>query len=326
MHYFVTGATGFLGGYVTAELLEGGHAVTALVADRDEARDIAEFGVRPHVGTLIDKEALRRGMRGVEGVFHLAGHRILYTRYKTAEAVNLTGTRNVLELVREHGIPRVVITSTIAVFSDTKGKVVDETYRHTGEHLTAYDRVKAGVHYDVALPMMEKGLPAILVLPGVVYGPRDTSLMADMLTRYLLGRARFVSASAAYCWGHVEDVARAHLQAMQFGKPGESYVIGGDPHTVRDVLTRAGKVVGRRMPPIPLPPWFVWPAAGMMRGLAAVAPPLRPVADRLRVATGVTYLASDAKARSELGFAPRSLEEGLPGAIEWLLRDRFQAD
>jgi nucleoside-diphosphate-sugar epimerase len=326
VHYFVTGATGFLGGYVTAELLEGGHAVTALVSDRDDARDIAEFGVRPHVGTLMDKESLRRGMRQVDGVFHLAGHRILYAERKAAEAVNLTGTRNVLEIVREHGIHRAIVTSAIAVFSDTKGVSVDESYRFSGTHLTEYDRIKAAVHYDVALPMMGKGLPAILLMPGAIYGPRDTSLMAGVLTRYLLGRGRFAAAGTAYCWAHVEDVARAHLLAMQFGKVGETYIVGGDPHRVREVLTRAGRLVGRRVPPIPVPPWMVWPAAAVTRGAAAIIPPLRPAADRLRVATGVTYLASDAKARAELGFAPRSLDEGLPSAIEWLLRDRFEAD
>ncbi len=325
MHYFVTGAAGFLGGYVTAQLLEGGHAVTALVTERDEARDIAEYGVRPHVGSVADKEALRRAMRDVDGVFHMAGHRILYPQRKTAEAVNLTGTRNVLELVREHGIHRVVVTSTIAVFSDTKGKVVDESHRHTGEHLTAYDRMKAAVHYEVALPMIEKGLPGILLMPGIVYGPRDNSLMAGLLSRHLTGRSRFVSAASAYCWAHVEDVARAHLLAMQFGKVGESYIVGGDPHTVREVLTKAGRIVGHRLAPIPVPPWLVWPAAGAVRGLATVIPRLRPTADRLRIATGVTYLAADAKARAEIGFTPRPLDEGLPETVEWLLRDRFQA-
>jgi len=324
MHYFVTGATGFLGGYVTAQLLEGGHAVTALVDDRDQARDIAEYGVRPHLAAITDKEALRRGLRQVDGVFHIAGHRIGFRERKTAEAINVAGTRNVLELVREHGIHRAVVTSTISVFSDTKGQVVDESFRFTGEHITTYDRIKAAVHYDVALPMMEKGLPAILLMPGVIYGPRDTSLMADVLMKYLVGRTRFISAATAYCWAHVEDVARAHLQAMQFGKPGESYIVGGDPHPVREVLTRAGTLVGRRMPPIPLPRWSVVPVATLARGLAAVLPAMRPTADRLRVATGVTYLASDSKARAELGFAPRTIDDGLPATVEWLLRDRFE--
>lgn len=326
VHYFVTGATGFVGGYVTAQLLEGSHRVTALVADREQAREIAAYGVEPHVGSVVDKESLRPATRHVEGVFHLAGHRIGFGRRSTAEAVNLTGTRNVVDLVREHRIPRLVVTSTLGINSDTRGKVVDESYRFTGKHLTAHDRIKARVYREVLQPAMSGGVPLVVLLPGAVYGPRDTSLMADVLARYLVGRAWFVSARSAFCWAHVEDVAQAHLLAMQFGRVGESYIVGGEPRRVREVLALAGSLVGRRTPPIPLPAPVVWPAAGAVRLASALIPWLRPTADRLRVATGVTYLGSDAKARSELGFAPRTLEDGLPDAVEWLLRDRFEAE
>ena len=122
----------------------------------------------------------------------------------------------------------------------------------------------------------------------------------------------------------MEDVARAHLLAMEFGRAGETYIVGGDPHTVGEVLEVAGRFVGRRRGPLPLPPFVVWPAAVAVRLVAVPLPPLRPLADRLRVAAGVTYLGDDAKARRELGFAPRPIEEGLPDAVEWLLRDRFE--
>ncbi|HEX9978161.1 MAG TPA: NAD-dependent epimerase/dehydratase family protein [Acidimicrobiia bacterium] len=325
MHYFVTGATGFLGGHVTARLLDGGHRVTALVLTRDEAREISEYGVRPHVGSVTDKETLRRGMRGVDGVFHVAGSRVAFGDRKTAEVVNVDGTRNVLEVVRELGIAKVVHTSTLSVFSDTHGQVVDETHRFTGTHLTDYDRMRARAHYEVTLPLMELGLPGVILLPGAMYGPHDMSVMAGLLGRYLLGRVQVVSAGAAYCWAHVADVAQAHLLAMEFGRVGEQYIVGGEPHTVREVLAEAGRLVGRPRPPIPAPAWVVRPVAAVVRAAAAVVPRWRPVADRLRVATGVTYLGDDAKARAELGFNPRPLSEGLPDAIEWLLRDMFEA-
>lgn len=324
MHYFVTGATGFLGSHVTARLLEAGHEVTALVPTRDEAHDIAAYGVRPHVGSVVEKETLRRGMRGVDGVFHVAGSRLGFSDRHTAEAVNVAGTRNVLELVAELGVPKVIHTSTLSVFSDTHGEVVDETYRFTGKHLTAYDRMRARAHYEVALPMMHHGLPGVILLPGAIYGPHDRSVMASMLGRYLLGRVQLVSARTAYCWAHVADVAQAHLLAMQFGRLGEQYIVGGEPHTVRAVLAEAGALVGRTRPPIPAPPWLVRPVAVITRVLAGGVPRWRLAADRLRVAAGVTYLGSDAKARSELGFAPRPLSAGLPDTIQWLLRDRFE--
>lgn len=324
MKYFVTGATGFLGGYITSYLLEGGHLVTALVSTRDEAREMASFGVRPHVATVTDKEAMRRGMRGSDGVFHVAGHRLGIADRKLAEAVHVDGTRNVFELVRELSISKVVHTSTLSVFSDTKGQVPDEGYRFTGRHITRYDALRARAHYDVALPMMSAGLPGVILMPGATYGPRDTSAMARLLTEFLLGRIRFASDTTSYCWAHVEDVAQAHVLAMEFGRPRETYIVGGEPHTVWDVLAEAGKLVGRTHPPFRLPQWAVGSLATAVGGLARVLPPLRPTADRLRVASGVTYLGDDSKARAELGFAPRTLSEGLPDAIQWLLRDLFE--
>ncbi len=91
------------------------------------------------------------------------------------ERIHVQGTRNVLELMRELDIPRGVYTSTLAVFSDTKGRLVDETYRHNGPWLSLYDRTKWLAHYRVAEPMIRQGLPLVIVQPGLVYGPGDTS-------------------------------------------------------------------------------------------------------------------------------------------------------
>lgn len=321
MHYFVTGATGFVGGYVTSQLLAAGHSVTALVRTREDATDIAGYGVRPHIGSVTDKEAMRRGMRGVDGVFHSAGHRLAFRDRKTMEAVNVGGSRNVFELVRELSIPKCIFTSTLNVFSDTKGAIVDETYRFTGKHLTSYDRVRAEAHYGVALPLMGQGVPIVALLPGVVYGARDTSPMAQLITRAMLGRVLAVSASTAYCWAHVMDVAHAHLLAMQFGRPGESYIVGGPIHTVREALQVAGESAGKKRAPIAVPAWLPGAGAAVIESVSRVVPRWRSTAERWRVAAGVTYLGDDSKARHELGFAPRPLAEALPDAARAILEE-----
>jgi nucleoside-diphosphate-sugar epimerase len=321
VHYFVTGATGFVGGYVTSQLLAAGHEVTALVRTRDDARDISVYGVRPHVGSVTDKEAMRRGMRGVDGVFHSAGHRLAFRDRKLMEAINVGGTRNVFELVRELSIPKCVFTSTLNVFSDTQGRLVDEDHRFEGTHLTEYDRVRAEAHFGLAVPFMRADVPIVTLLPGMVYGPRDTSPMAQLLTRALLGRVIAVSAQTAYCWAHVMDVAHAHLLAMQFGRTGESYIVAGPPHTVREALVVVGDAAGKRRHPIPIPSWVPGAAATVVGAAAAVIPPWRWTAGRLRVAAGVTYLGDDTKAREELGFAPRPIVEGLPDAARAILEE-----
>ena len=324
VHYFVTGATGFVGSYVTSQLLAAGHDVTALVRTREDGLDIAEYGVRPHIGSVTNKEGLRPGIRGVDGVIHSAGHRVTFSKRKTMHAVNVVGSRNVFELVRELSIPKCVFTSTLNAFSDTKGIAVDESHRFTGKHLTEYDRVRAEVHFDLALPMMNKGVPIVALLPGMVYGPRDTSPMAHLISRAMLNRVLAVSATTAYSWAHVMDVAHAHLLAMQFGRPGESYIVGGPGHTVREALKIAGKSAGRKRDPIPIPSWLARGAGTVVRELSYVVPRWRRTADRLRIAAGVTYLGDDSKARQELGFAPRSLAEGLPDAARASLGEMIE--
>jgi nucleoside-diphosphate-sugar epimerase len=138
--------------------------------------------------------------------------------------------------MRDLKIPKGVYTSTVAIFSDTHGKIVDETYRYEGPHLSEYDRTKAIAHYEVAEPMMRAELPLVIVMPGLVYGPGDTSPIGRLLANYLDGRLPLIPKDTAYVWAHVEDVARGHMLALTRGKPGESYIIAGEPYSLVDAM------------------------------------------------------------------------------------------
>jgi dihydroflavonol-4-reductase len=324
MHYFVTGATGFIGGYLTSRLLAEGHLVTALVRTPDQARALARYGVRPYIGDILDKESVRRAMRRAEGVFHLAAYvRVGTSDRRRAEAVNVAGTRHVLEVMRDLRIPKGVHTSSLSVNGDTKGRLVDEAYRHDGRLPSAYQRTKWKAHYEVAVPMIRRGLPLVIALPGAVYGPGDHSDLARTIGSHLRGRLPVAPTRAAFCFAHVEDVAAGLLRAMEQGKPGESYILGGPAHPLLEVLQRAGRLAGKHPGPLPLPWWMLRPVAWGAQGLAFAVPPLRGAAERLRLGAGVTQLGSDAKARAELGFAPRSLDEGLPDTVRAILQDVF---
>src|SRR5262249_41966954 len=154
------------------------------------------------------------------------------------------GTRNVLSVMQQLGIPRGVYTSTLAVNGDTHGQIVDERYRSGGPWLSEYDRTKWVAHYEVADPMMRSGLPLIIVQPGGVYGPGDASPQGQMLRQYLQRRLPMVPHGTALCWGHVEDTARGHLLAMERGRVGENYIIAGPPHSIVDALAIAERITG----------------------------------------------------------------------------------
>lgn len=303
--YFVTGATGFIGGRVTRQLVDAGHNVVAIARNPENARDLEAIGVDVRRGDITDLDSLRGPMAGVDGVFHIAGWYKIGSKDRAAgERINVVGTRNVLTAMKELRIPKGVYTSTLAVFSDTHGQLVDETYRHAGPWLTEYDRTKWIAHYDIAEPMIRAGLPLVVVQPGVNYGPGDTSEIRPTLLRYLRGKLRAVPKRTAYCWAHVEDTARAHILAMERGRAGETYIIAGVPHTLIEVFDLAERITGIRAPRFHASP-------GFLRALAALSR-----SERLRDLAGVTYLGNNAKARKEIGFDPRPLETGLRETLQ----------
>lgn len=150
MRFFVTGATGFIGGEIARQLLAAGHEVVALVREPARGRRIADTGARVAHGDMTDPTAVREAMAGADGVFHAGGWYEIGTGDR-AEGwrANVEGTRCVLEAMRDLRISKGVYTSTIAVFSDTHRRLVDERYRFEGRHLTTYDRTKWVAHHEV---------------------------------------------------------------------------------------------------------------------------------------------------------------------------------
>lgn len=322
MRYFVTGATGFVGGRVTRQLVAAGHQVVAVVRSQARAADLAALGVELHQGDVTDKESMCAPMTSADGIFHIAGWYKIGTKDKRdGEQINIVGTRNVLELMRDLGITRGVYTSTLAVFSDTHGQLVDETYHYDGPHLSEYDRTKWVAHYQVAAPMIAAGLPLVIVQPGLIYGPGDTSSVRTTFLQYLQRKLPLLPAQTAFSWAHVDDIAHGHILAMERGRPGESYIISGPTHTLI-----AGMRIAERITGIPAPRLHATPA--MMKAMAATMGMVERVipvpetysAEYLRVSAGVTYIGDNAKARLALAYAPRSLEDGLRETLEHEMR------
>ncbi|GCE11149.1 NAD-dependent epimerase/dehydratase family protein [Tengunoibacter tsumagoiensis] len=322
MKYFVTGATGFVGSHVVRLLIEEGHQVIAVVRKPEQAGALAALGVTLVPGDVTEKESMRAPMQGVDGVFHIAGWYKVGTRDKSlGELVNIQGTRNVLELMKELEIPRGVYTSTIALNSDTHGKLVDESYHFTGKPLSEYDRTKGIAHNEIAVAMIAQGLPLIIVQPGLIYGPGDTSSVRPTFIKYLQRKLPMVPDRSAQSWAHVEDVARGHIAAMQKGRIGESYLLTGPTHTIVEAMQIAEKITG-----IPAPRTHVAP--GVMKGLSVAMGLLEKIApvpqdyssEYLRITAGTTYIGSYAKAERELGYQPRSLEAGLSETLAYEMK------
>ena len=192
---------------------------------------------------------------------------------------------------------------------------VDESYRFTGQHLSLYDQTKADAH-AIAAGFIAAGLPLVIVQPGLVYGPGDTSAAREAIVQTLTRKLPLVPKETAYSWGHIDDIAQGHIAAMVRGRAGQNYHVCGPSHTLLEGLEIVSKVSGVPLPGMRPGPDIMRAMAGFM-GLLEYAIPLPPnySSEFLRVSAGVTYLGSNAKARRELGFAPRALEAGLAETV-----------
>ena len=308
MKYFVTGVTGFVGGVLAKRLREAGHEVNASVRNPDKAQELQAVGVKLFRGDVTDKESMREAMTDVDGVYHVAGWYKIGTRDKSdGVRVNIQGTRNVLELMQELKIPKGVYTSSCVVNSDTHGQIVDETYRFIGKHLSEYDRTKAIAH-DIAKEFIVKGLPLIIVMPGVMYGPGDTAIVRTTIIEFLNDRLPMLPSEGGYCWAHVEDAVQGHILAMEKGKSGETYMICGEPHHSANAFELASQITGKHAP-MRLPYQLLKFMSVFAKPFHAILPELY-TSEGLRVIAGVTYWGDNSKAKRELGYNPRPFRTG----------------
>jgi dihydroflavonol-4-reductase len=319
MKAFVTGGSGFIGQHVVRKLIERGYKVSALARSESSAALLAQMGATVVPGNITDTASMRQGMQGSDVVFHLAGwYRLGASDWMQAEAINVRGTRKVLRLAHELGVPKIIYTSTVNVFGDTRGELVDESYYQAGPFISEYDRTKWLAHYKVAVPLIERGAPIIIVMPGPTYGPGDHSFVADMMRRFYRGIPAVPGPNTTVTYTHVEDVAEGHLLAAEKGRIGESYILVGPAIPLGELVDFWAHLTGRPAPSLQLPAPLLKPFAPLMGTLSQFVP-IPPVFSQEGVnSLGVTYMARSDKARAELGWDTRPLQTGMLETFAWI--------
>ncbi len=210
-------------------------------------------------------------------------------------------------------VAKVVYVSTVGVFGNTHRKVVDESYEHPGKEFTSYyEETKLEAHRIAKRMIADEGLPCTIVQPGGVYGPGDTSQVADLLEQFVAGKLPLMPfPELGICLTHVEDIANGILLALDKGKVGETYVISGPVTTMREAMEVVARPDRSQGPQArSADPSNEGDDADRAVGWQDDEPaPQSARADLL--ADGVTFWASHEKASRELGYAPRGMEEGL---------------
>ncbi len=321
MKALVTGSTGFVGNAVCRALLDAGYQVRAFHRPSSSLRLLEGLPVEQAAGDLVQPELLLAAMQGVDVVFHAAA--LLGAREDPGplQAVTVEGTRSVLQAALQAGVQRVVHTSSVAALGvpeqyGSRPAPIDE--RHTWN----YDPKRWPYGYAKYLAELEvqravaAGLDVVIVNPSLVFGPRDIYRMnTSLVVQVARGRLPAL-VDAGINVVHIDDVARGHVAALERGRTGERYILGGENLPLREIVRKIAALTGGSKPLVELP-------TGVVRNLAAPARWLRsflnlPVDPSLFYQAGYYFYYDIHKSLGELGIAePQRAERAFADAWEW---------
>ena len=317
----VTGATGHIGNVLVREILGRGQRVRALVrpGKTNAALDGLEVEITP--GDILEPDSLERAMQGVDLVYHLAARISLGSGPDPeTDRVNVEGTRNVIEAVRRAGRTRLVYASSIyALHKPADGTPIDESQPFDPEQRQgAYDCSKARASLAVQRAARE-GMDAVIVCPTAVTGPYDfrASDAGRAICLYMRPGLQFY-VEGAYDFIDVRDAARGFILAAENGRAGETYILGGERLTVREVARMVQDATGAWQVYCKVPLWLAGWAAELMPFLAELTgaqPLFTPYS--LQAVCSNSHI-SHAKASRELGFQPRPARQAVRDAVRWL--------
>ena len=240
MKVFITGGTGFIGAHLINALLAKGDEVHTLARSPEKAKAIEKPGVKIFKGDILNTESILKAMEGCQQVYHLAGNASIYekdpSRYFT---INVDGTKNMMDAALKLGVKKMVFTSSAGVIGPSVGGVVTEEKVREIDFFNEYENSKAEAEVLVRSYVSEKNLDAVIVLPTRVYGhylfgePASVSLL---IKKYIAGNWKIIPGDGTKVgnYVHVDNVVEGHILAMEKGKQGESYILGGVNHSYNE--------------------------------------------------------------------------------------------
>jgi len=323
----ITGASGFVGAAVVRRLLQAGHAVRAFIRPTSAHTNLAGLPVEIVQGDLREPDSLMRAMAGIRFVFHVAADYRLWARHpQEIVRTNVEGTRALMEAALRAGVERIVYTSSVATLkARPDGAPSDETFPlDPAAAVGAYKYSKVVAERLVETMVEERKLPAVIVNPSTPIGPRDVrpTPTGRIIVEAAAGRMpAYVDTGLNLV--HVDDVATGHLLALEKGRIGERYIVGGQDVLLGDMLAEIARLTGRSPPKLRLPRRLIFPIAYAAETLAFLTDrePFVTITG-LRLAKDRMFFTS-AKAERVFGYRPRPYGEAVAEAIAWFRQHRY---
>jgi dihydroflavonol-4-reductase len=321
MKVFLTGATGFVGHHVALALAAEGADLRLLVRKTSNLANLEGIPGETHVGDLAEPESLRPALAGCDAVVHVAAdYRLWIPDPKAMYRANVDGTRELLRLAREAGVPRAVYTSSVATMHfRTDGIVINEdTPVSLADMVGHYKRSKFMAEQE-AIAAARGGQRVIILNPTTPIGPNDAKptptgrIFVDFLN------AKFPAyVDTGLNLVDVAEVARAHVAALSKGTSGNRYILGGENLTLKQILDKMSAITGIPSPKVKIPfavaatyAFFEEWITGRIRGKEP-----RATLEEIRMGRKKMY-ASSAHAQQELGFRIMPVYPAMRAAIEW---------
>jgi dihydroflavonol-4-reductase len=327
---FVTGATGFLGSHVARVLAEQGAELRLLVRPTSDPRNLEGLNADRVVGDLRDAASIEKALSGCDVAFHVAADYRLWVRDSSEMyRSNVEGTRCLLEAARKQNVKRIVYTSSVATMGfepgSNKGKVADEESPVALAEMIGHYKRSKFMAEQVAVDAAKSGVDVVIVNPTTPIGERDIKptptgrIVLDFLKRkfpaYVETGLNLVDAT---------ECARGHVQALEKGRPGERYILGGENLTLKQILDRLAAITGLKSPTVKLPYVFAF-ATGvvdeMVTGRLLGREP-RATIDAVRMGRKMMFVTS-AKAERELGWRTVPVDGALRRSVEWFRANAY---
>ncbi len=321
MTTLVTGATGFVGSAVARVLAARGHDLRLLTRASSDRRNLAGLEADVVTGDLTDPASLKRAAAGCRYVFHVAAdYRVWVPDPDAMLRANVDGALAMVRAAADAGAERIVHCSSVAALGQSgDGTPANEdTPTDEADFVGIYKRSKYLAEKAVLDLARRESLPVVVVNPAAPVGPRDIkpTPTGKMILDAAAGRMpAYIDTGLNIV--HVDDVAEGHVLALEKGRIGQRYVLGGEDMSLKAILDLVADVAHRRPPFIRLPEAVVWPAAFIMEKLASVTgiPPMM-TRDHLKMARKKMFYSS-AKAKKELGYSPRPVRLAVEDAVAW---------
>jgi dihydroflavonol-4-reductase len=315
---FVTGGTGFVGINIVDALLADGWSVTALHRATADVGELTERGVALAAGDITDPASLKAAIpKDVNAVFHAAASLSMWSRKNAEqEAINVGGTKNVVEAALAAGAKKFIHTSSVSVYGLQTGRI-DETAEKQGRtSWLGYQRTKYLAEEQV-LAGIERGLPAVIMNPCSIIGAHDKTGWARII-RMIAADALPGVPPGSCSFAPVRAVAAAHVAAVDKGRVGENYLLGGVDDSYLSFVRIAGEQLGRKVSDTPMAPWKLRLFGRILAGVAAITGKEPRVTPEGAALASRNLFADSSKAERELGYKTVTLEAMVRESIDWL--------